>query len=136
MPNELVESELFGYEEGAFTGAKKGGKAGKFELANKGTLFLDEIGDMPIHIQAKLLRAVEYKTICRIGGSRIINIDVRIVAATNRDLELMVKQDKFRGDLFYRLKVLYLRIPPLRERNGDIIELSKYFLRKTYYMKF
>lgn len=131
LPNELVESELFGYEEGAFTGAKKGGKAGKFELANKGTLFLDEIGDMPIHIQAKLLRAVEYKTICRIGGSRIINIDVRIVAATNRDLELMVKQDKFRGDLFYRLKVLYLRIPPLRERNGDIIELSKYFLRKT-----
>lgn len=130
LPNELVESELFGYEEGAFTGAKKGGKAGKFELANEGTLFLDEIGDMPIHIQAKFLRAVEYKTICRIGSSRIINTDVRIVAATNKNLESMVKQGKFRSDLYYRLKVLYLKIPPLRERNEDIIELSNYFVEQ------
>lgn len=130
LPNELVESELFGYEEGAFTGAKKGGKPGKFELANHGTLFLDEIGDMPIHIQAKFLRAVEYKTICRIGSSRVVNIDVRIIAATNKNLESMVKQGEFRSDLYYRLKVLYLKIPPLRERNEDIIELSNYFMEK------
>lgn len=130
LPNELVESELFGYEEGAFTGAKKGGKPGKFELANKGTLFLDEIGDMPIHIQAKFLRAVEYKTICRIGSSRVVNIDVRIIAATNKNLESMVKQGKFRSDLYYRLKVLYLKIPPLRERDEDIIELANYFMEQ------
>ena len=131
LPNELVESELFGYEEGTFTGAKKGGKAGKFELADSGTLFLDEIGEMPIHLQAKFLRAVEYKTIYRIGSDRPIKVDVRIIAATNRSLESMVDKGSFRGDLYFRLKVLYLRIPPLRERSEDIIELANFFMEKT-----
>ncbi len=130
LPSELVESELFGYEEGAFTGAQKGGRPGKFELANGGTLFLDEISEMPLHIQAKLLRAVEYKCINRIGGNRTFNLDVRIIAATNRNLEEMVKEGKFRGDLFYRLKVFYMRIPALRERENDIMELSLYFIKK------
>lgn len=130
LPNELVESELFGYEEGAFTGAVKGGKPGKFELANGGTLFLDEIGEMPMHIQAKLLRAVEYKYINRVGGNRNFNVDVRIIAATNRNLQELVNLGKFRGDLFYRLKVLFLRIPSLMERGNDIIELAEYFIRK------
>ncbi|MGE5627402.1 MAG: sigma-54 interaction domain-containing protein [Solirubrobacterales bacterium] len=130
LPNELVESELFGYEEGAFTGAVKGGKPGKFELANGGTLFLDEIGEMPMHIQTKLLRAVEYKYINRVGGNRTFNVDVRIIAATNRNLEELVREGKFRGDLFYRLKVLYLRIPSLMERGNDVIELAEYFIRK------
>lgn len=130
LPNELVESELFGYEDGAFTGATKGGKPGKFELANGGTLFLDEIGEMPMHIQSKLLRAVEYKHISRVGGSRNFNVDVRIIAATNRKLEDMVREGKFRGDLFYRLKVFYLRIPPLAERGSDITELAEYYLKK------
>lgn len=130
LPNELVESELFGYEEGTFTGAIKGGKAGKFELANGGTLFLDEIGELPIQLQSKLLRAVEYKKINRIGSTRSINVDVKIIAATNRSIETMIRQDNFREDLYYRLKVLYLRIPPLRERIEDIIELSNYFFEK------
>lgn len=130
LPNELVESELFGYEDGAFTGATKGGKPGKFELANGGTLFLDEIGEMPMHIQSKLLRAVEYKHISRVGGSRNFNVDVRIIAATNRKLEDMVREGKFRGDLFYRLKVFYLRIPALAERGSDITELAEYYLKK------
>ncbi|MBP1745128.1 MAG: stc [Firmicutes bacterium] len=130
LPNELVESELFGYEDGAFTGATKGGKPGKFELANGGTLFLDEVGEMPMHIQSKLLRAVEYKNINRVGGSRTFNVDVRIIAATNRNLEDMVREGKFRGDLFYRLKVFYLRIPALAERGSDITELAEYYIRK------
>lgn len=130
LPNELVESELFGYDEGAFTGALKGGRPGKFELANGGTLFLDEIGEMPMHIQTKLLRAVEYKYITRVGGRRTFNADVRIIAATNRNLEELVREGKFRGDLFYRLKVFYFKIPPLKERREDIITLAEYFTKK------
>ncbi len=130
LPNELVESELFGYEDGAFTGATKGGKPGKFELANGGTLFLDEIGEMPMHIQSKLLRAVEYKYISRVGGSRTFNVDVRIIAATNRNLEDMVREGKFRGDLFYRLKVFYLKIPALAERGNDVVRLADYYVKK------
>lgn len=130
LPNELVESELFGYDAGAFTGAVKGGKPGKFELAHGGTLFLDEIGEMPMHIQSKLLRAVEYKSINRVGGSRTFNVDVRIIAATNRNLEDMVREGKFRGDLFYRLKVFYLKIPALNERGDDVIALAEYYVKK------
>lgn len=130
FPNELIDSELFGYEEGAFTGAQKGGKPGKFEVANGGTLFLDEMGEMPIYLQAKLLRVVETKTISRIGGNRPVKIDVRIIAATNKDLEKSVKERKFRKDLYYRLKVLFLDIPSLRERKEDIIALAQYFINK------
>ncbi|GAA0180264.1 hypothetical protein SH2C18_29880 [Clostridium sediminicola] len=130
LPNELIDSELFGYEEGAFTGARKGGKPGKFELANGGTLFLDELGEMQIHIQAKLLRVLETMCINRIGGNKPINVDVRIIAATNRKLEEMVEDGQFRRDLYYRLKVLCLEIPPLKEREHDILLLSDYFLKK------
>lgn len=130
LPSELIDSELFGYEEGAFTGAKKGGKSGKFELANGGTLFLDELGEMQIHIQAKLLRVLETMCINRIGSSKPIQVDVRIIAATNRNLEEMVKNGQFRQDLYYRLKVLNLEIPPLRSREEDILLLSNYFLEK------
>lgn len=130
FPNELIDSELFGYEEGAFTGAKKGGKQGKFELASGGTLFLDEIGEMQMHLQAKLLRVLETKCITRIGGNNQVNIDVRIVAATNRSLEKLVEEGQFRRDLYYRLKVLCLEIPTLRDRKDDIILLAKHFIRK------
>ncbi|WP_432405522.1 sigma-54 interaction domain-containing protein [Wukongibacter sp. M2B1] len=130
FPNELIDSELFGYEEGAFTGAQKGGKPGKFELASGGTLFLDEIGEMQIHLQAKLLRVLETMCINRIGGNKLINVDVRIVAATNRKLEKLVEERKFRKDLYYRLKVLCLEIPPLRERGNDILLLADYFVQK------
>ncbi|WZL72280.1 sigma 54-interacting transcriptional regulator [Clostridiaceae bacterium 35-E11] len=130
FPLDLVDSELFGYEEGAFTGAKKGGKPGKFELANGGTLFLDEIGEMQLHLQAKLLRVLETRTLFRIGGNKPINVDVKIIAATNRDLCEMVKKGEFREDLYYRLKVLFLEIPPLRERNPDVLMLADYFIKK------
>jgi len=130
FPLELVDSELFGYEEGAFTGAKKGGKIGKFELANGGTLFLDEIGEMQLHLQAKLLRVLETRTLFRIGGNKPIKIDVKIIAATNRNLYQMVKDGEFREDLYYRLKVLYLEIPPLRERENDVVLLTNYFIKK------
>lgn len=130
FPLDLVDSELFGYEEGAFTGAKKGGKPGKFELANGGTLFLDEIGEMQLHLQAKLLRVLETKTLFRIGGNKPINVDVKIIAATNRELYEMVKKGEFREDLYYRLKVLFLEIPPLREREEDVLLLADYFIKK------
>ncbi|MCT4562932.1 MAG: sigma 54-interacting transcriptional regulator [Maledivibacter sp.] len=130
FPLELVDSELFGYEEGAFTGAKKGGKIGKFELANGGTLFLDEIGEMQLHIQAKLLRVLETRALFRIGGNKPIKIDVKIIAATNRNLYDMVKKGEFREDLYYRLKVLFLEIPPLREREKDVQILWDYFIKK------
>ncbi|WP_432665767.1 sigma 54-interacting transcriptional regulator [Wukongibacter baidiensis] len=130
FPLELVDSELFGYEEGAFTGAKKGGKIGKFELANGGTLFLDEIGEMQLHLQAKLLRVLETRTLFRIGGNKPINIDVKIIAATNRNLYQMVKNGEFREDLYYRLKVLFLEIPPLRDREDDVLLLTDYFIKK------
>jgi transcriptional regulator with PAS, ATPase and Fis domain len=106
IPENLLESELFGYEEGSFTGAKKGGNMGKFELANGGTIFLDEIGEMPYHMQAKILRVLQEKELERIGGKNIIKLDVRVICATNRNLEEMVKKGKFREDLYYRLNVL------------------------------
>lgn len=120
IPKELLESELFGYEGGAFTGAKKSGKPGKFELANGGTIFLDEIGNMPLEMQAKLLRVLEEKEFERVGGTEKILLDVRIIAATNEDIEEAVKIGKFREDLYYRLNVITLDIPPLRDRKDDI----------------
>ncbi len=129
IPRELLESELFGYERGAFTGAEAR-KLGKLELADKGTVFLDEIGDMDLALQAKLLRVLQEQTIERVGGSRLIKIDVRIIAATNKDIEKAVRNGAFREDLFYRLNVFPIRIPPLRERKEDIPLLAAYFLQK------
>jgi len=120
LSSDLLESELFGYEEGAFTGARKGGKKGLFELSHTGSLFLDEIGELPMYMQAKLLRALQEKEVMRIGGIKIIPVDVRIIAATNQNLKMLVKQGKFRKDLYYRLNVLTLDLPPLRERRNDI----------------
>jgi len=128
LPRELIGSELFGYEEGAFTGARKGGKVGKFELADQGTIFLDEIGDMPIDLQPTLLRVLEEKSLVRLGGNKIIPVDVRIIAATNKDLKQEIYQNQFRRDLFYRLGVIKITIPPLRERPEDIILLAQHFL--------
>lgn len=130
IPRELIESELFGYEGGAFTGALKNGRPGKFELSNGGTIFLDEIGDMPLDMQVKLLRVLQEKQITRIGGSSIFDIDVRIIAATNKNLLKECDQANFRRDLYYRLNVLNINIPPLRERLGDIEELSGYLIKK------
>lgn len=130
IPRELLESELFGYEEGAFTGAKREGKLGKFELANGGTILLDEIGSMPLDMQAKLLRVLEEREFERIGGTRRIDLDIRIISSTNEDLEDAVKRGKFRQDLFYRLNVIRLQIPPLRERIDDIPILSKHILEE------
>ena len=127
----LVESELFGYVEGAFTGARRGGKPGKFELANKGTIFLDEIGDMPINVQIALLRVLQEKEVSRVGDTKALKIDVRILAASHKDLSVLVATDKFRLDLFYRLKVVTLELPPLRERTEDIHDLVPYFIRKA-----
>lgn len=121
IPFNLLESELFGYEEGAFTGAKKGGHPGYFEMASGGTLLLDEIADMDIALQSKILRVIQNKEIMKVGGSRLIPIDVRIVAATHKDLRTLVASGKFRGDLFYRLEVIRISLPPLRERKEDII---------------
>lgn len=129
LPENLIESELFGYEEGAFTGALKGGKIGKFELADGGTLFLDEIGEFPIHLQAKLLRTLQERKIQRVGGNVEIPVSVRIIAATNRDLEALSRSGQFREDLYYRLSVIPLQLPALRERRSDIEELAEYFLR-------
>ncbi len=128
LPRELIASELFGYDEGAFTGAKKGGNIGKFELAHQGTIFLDEIGDMPLDLQAMLLRVIEEKSIVRLGGSKQIPVNVRIIAATNKDLELEINKNTFRRDLYYRLGVIKLHIPPLRERCDDIPLLSQHFI--------
>ena len=124
IPAELLESELFGYEEGAFTGAKKGGKKGKFELANGGSIFLDEIGDMNINMQAKILRVIQEREIESIGGSGVKSVDVRIITATNKNLEELVKKGEFREDLYYRLNVVKIVSPPLRERKEDIPELA------------
>jgi PAS domain S-box-containing protein len=128
IPRELIGCALFGYVDGAFTGARKGGNPGKFELAEGGTLFLDEIGDMPIEQQVTLLRVLQEKQLTRIGGSKVIPINVRIICATNRNLYTEVQNERFRQDLFYRLNVINLRIPPLRERKSDIMLLLKYFL--------
>lgn len=128
IPKELVESEFFGYEHGAFTGAQKGGHAGLFELANSGTLFLDELGEMPLSIQPKLLRALDSNEIQRVGGTNSIKTDVRIISATNRNLEALIDEKLFREDLYYRLNVIPIYIPPLRERKEDIPALSTLFL--------
>ncbi len=130
LNENLLESELFGYEEGAFTGAKKGGKKGLFEIAHKGSIFLDEIGDAPLAIQAKLLRVLQEKEIMRVSGERIIPIDVRVIAATNRDLLKLIEEGAFRKDLYYRINILPLYVPPLRERKEDIHVLFQHFLQK------
>lgn len=130
IPDNLLESELFGYEGGAFTGARKEGQMGKFELANGGTIFLDEIGDMPLHLQPKILRVLQEHCFTKIGGKDPITVDIRIIAATNKKLEHMVKNGEFREDLYYRLNVIPIVIPPLRERNDDIMLLSNYLLEK------
>jgi transcriptional regulator with PAS, ATPase and Fis domain len=127
---ELIGSELFGYEDGAFTGAKKGGNIGKFELANNGTLFLDEIGDMPLDTQAILLRVIEQKSFRRIGSNTLTQVDVRIIAATNKNLAEKIKNDLFREDLFYRLGIIRINIPPLRKRTDDILILANYFIER------
>jgi DNA-binding NtrC family response regulator len=129
IPENLLESELFGYEKGAFTGAAHR-RVGKIEQANGGTVFLDEIGDMPFSIQAKILRLLQEKSIERLGGRDTIPVDVRIIAATNRNLERAIEDGRFREDLYYRLKVVSIPLPPLRERNGDIPLLTDYFLRR------
>ncbi|MCH4166136.1 MAG: sigma 54-interacting transcriptional regulator [Megasphaera sp.] len=130
IPESLIESELFGYESGAFTGASRSGKIGLFELANKGTLFLDEIGELPKDMQVKLLRALQEQEIMRVGGTKPIKIDIRIIAATNRSLKDMVKSGQFREDLYYRLTVFPVSIPPLRSRKKDITPLAISFLTK------
>jgi len=130
IPENLLESELFGYEEGAFTGAKKGGKLGKFELAHKGTILLDEIGDMPLNMQIKLLRVLQEKEIERVGGTTTVPIDVRVIAATNRSLEDLINEGKFRLDLYYRLNVVELKIPALRQHKSDLEELIHFLLGK------
>jgi len=128
LPDSLLESELFGYEEGAFTGARKGGKPGKFELANRGTIFLDEIGDMPLAMQSKLLIVLQEREVERIGGTKPIQVDVQVIAATNRNLEDMMRKGKFRADLYYRLNVVSLHVPPLRERPDDVRLLALYLI--------
>ncbi len=130
LPQSLLESELFGYEEGAFTGAKKGGKQGLFELAHGGTIFLDEIGEMPLPIQSRLLRVLEEHEVLRIGGERIVPVNIRVIAATNKDLWEMVRGGQFREDLYYRLSVLEVRLPPLHQRRDDIPLLVGKFLRE------
>lgn len=130
IPESLLESELFGYEEGAFTGARRTGKPGKFELANGGTILLDEIGDMPLHLQVKLLRVLQDFTIERVGGTKPLVVNIRIIAATNRNLEEMIQTNQFRSDLFYRLSVIPFHIPPLRERKEDLELLIHCFSEK------
>ena len=130
IPDMLLESELFGYEKGAFTGADSRGKPGKFEIAHKGTIFLDEIGDLPLHLQVKLLHAIQNRRIDRVGGTSPIDIDVRIIAATNKNLEQMIAVQEFREDLYFRLNVIPIVIPPLRDREGDIELLLRFALKK------
>ena len=130
IPEALLESELFGYVKGAFTGADPNGRIGKFELADKGIIFLDEIGDMPLYLQAKLLRVLQERKIMRIGSNQLIPIDVRIVAATNKNLKQMIREKKFREDLYYRLNVIPLELPPLRERKEDIETLAVFFAKR------
>ena len=129
IPRDLLESELFGYDRGAFTGAKSTGKPGKFELADKGTIFLDEIGDLPLDMQPKLLRVLEEKEFERLGGNRIIQADFRLISASNQNLSAKVEQGAFRADLFYRLNVVPLHLPPLRQRPADILPLARHLLR-------
>ena len=128
IPRDLIESELFGYEEGSFTGASRGGRPGKFELAHGGTLFLDEIGDMPLDMQSKLLRVLQQKNVVRIGGMKEIPVDVRIIAATNKNLDEQINEKHFREDLYYRINVINIIPPPLRERGADIATLSHFII--------
>lgn len=128
IPDSLLESELFGYEQGTFTGAVKGGKPGLFELGNGGTIFLDEIGDMPLHLQAKLLRVLQERQVVRLGGFHPTELDIRVVAATNQNLEDLVEQNKFRADLFYRLNILPVNLPPLRRHMSDFDDLVFHFI--------
>jgi PAS domain S-box-containing protein len=130
VPAELLESELFGYEEGAFTGAKKGGKPGKFEMAQGGTLFLDEIGDMPLPMQAKLLRVLQEREVERVGATSPKRVDIRVIAATGKNLEEQVGEGNFRADLYYRINVIPILIPPLRERPEDVVETAEHLLSK------
>lgn len=130
IPEHLLEAELFGYEEGAFTGARKGGKPGKFQLAHGGTLFLDEIGDMPLSMQVKLLRVLQDREVEAVGATRLVSVDVRVIAATHRPLESLVQRGEFREDLFYRINVVPLAIPPLRERREDIPLLVRHILSR------
>lgn len=132
LPDELIESELFGYEEGSFTGAKKGGKVGLFQQANGGTIFLDEIGDISLKMQAKLLRVIQEKEIMKVGADKIIPVDVRIIAATNRNLKTMIRDRTFRKDLYYRLKMGYIHIPPLRKRKEDVPLLIQSWLETRF----
>lgn len=129
IPKELLEAELFGYEAGAFTGADRKGKIGKFELANHGTLLLDEIGEMPLTLQSKILRVLQEKEIERIGGARAIPLDVRVICSTNRDLPQMIREGKFRADLYYRINTMELTVPPLRDRLDDLDVLCPHFIR-------
>jgi len=130
IPNSLIESELFGYAKGAFSGASTSGRMGKFELANKGVLFLDEIGDMPLYLQSKILRILQERVFSRVGSNDSIELDIRVVAATNRNLEEMIRKNEFRRDLFYRLNVIPMNVPPLRERDDDLKLLIDSFLEK------
>jgi PAS domain S-box-containing protein len=130
IPENLLESELFGYEKGAFTGASEKGKIGKFEMASGGTIFLDEIGDMPLHLQVKILHVLQNMRYERVGGNKTVIVDVRVIAATNKDLEAMIREGTFREDLYYRLSVIPMNIPPLRERKEDIRLLMNHFLEK------
>ena len=131
IPKDLMESELFGYEPGSFTGASRQGKIGKFELANGGTLLLDEIGELPLNLQAKLLRVLQSNEIERIGGTAPIPIDVRFLCSTNRDLQEMIQEGTFRADLFYRIHTMEVPVPPLRKRLDDLPELVLNFIRKA-----
>lgn len=130
IPKELLESELFGYDEGAFTGAKKGGRPGKLELADSGTLFLDEIGDMPFDMQVKLLRVLQSGELQRVGSLRVIPVDIRVIAATNKIIRDLVDEHHFRSDLYYRISTFHLSIPPLRERGDDVLLLTNYFIKR------
>jgi transcriptional regulator with PAS, ATPase and Fis domain len=130
IPETLIESEFFGYAKGAFSGASPGGRIGKFELANKGVLFLDEIGDMPLYLQTKVLRVLQERSFSRVGSNETIDLDIRVVAATNRNLEEMIRQSQFRRDLFYRLNVIPIEVPPLIQRGDDLELLVEAFLTK------
>lgn len=130
IPKDLLESELFGYNEGAFSGAIKGGKVGKFEQANNGTILLDEIGELPLPLQSKLLRIIQERELERVGGTNIVKLNVRIICCTNQNIEQMVKEGKFRQDLYYRINIVELSIPPLRDRRTDIPALCNHFIRK------
>ena len=130
LPQSLLESELFGYVKGAFTGANKEGKMGIFEMAHRGTVFLDEIGEMDLNVQAKLLRVLQEREVCRLGDDRIIPVDIRIISATNKNLYELVEQKLFREDLLYRLNVLELNLPPLRSRTGDVPLLVNAYMKR------